>query len=77
MSETMTQSLKSAYDDSAMSVRRLAKKSNVPYSIAHRAIKDGKNITVSTYEKLANTLGLQTVRDPGRWSDPENEETPE
>ena len=77
MSETMTQSLKSAYDDSAMSVRRLAKLSNVPYSIAHRAIKDGKNITVATFEKLSGTLGLQTIRDPDRWNDPENDDTPE
>lgn len=75
MSETMNATLKSAYDDSQMSVRRLAKLSKVPYSIAHRAIKYGKNITVATFEKLAHTLGLQTTRNPERWRNPEDDTT--
>lgn len=64
MIDSMTLKLKESFDNSKLSIRKLSKLSGTPYASCHGIIRGGKNLTVSTFAKLAETLKLELTEVP-------------
>lgn len=59
--KTMTEELRKSVADSGLSLYRIAKDSGVPHAAMHRFVNDGRDLKLSTADKLAAYFGLRLV----------------
>ncbi len=60
------ETVRRAFRESGMSIKRLADSSRTPYSGVHRFINVDADVRTSTLKRLAEALGLELVVRPKR-----------
>lgn len=55
----MAGTIRLAFERSGLSIKALSRRAGIPYASAHGFVKNGRNLSLETVEKLCATLGLE------------------
>ena len=62
MAKTMEQTIRRAFQESGMSIKKLAEKTDTPYAAAHKFLTGGGSATLTTANKFCKELGLELTK---------------